>query len=371
MKTLVKATIAIAIIMLSGGMHTNACTGIRLIADDGGVVYGRTMEWGAFDLNSRVAIVPQGIEFNSLTPDGNNGMRYETKYGFVGLDLIGKNYFGDGMNEAGLAAGMFYHPHYSKFQEYDQSKASSTISSQELLTYILASFKNVDEVKSGMQEIAVVGVVEKAIGMEVGAHWIVTDSKGISLVIEYSNGELKLHDAPLGVITNAPTYDWHMTNLNNYVNLTANPQSPKTLSDVTIIPFGAGSGFLGMPGDNTPASRFIRAVAFSQSARETNNADEMVYEVFRILDNFNLPLGPDGGEGASVDFYDESMRSTTLWTSAWNIKDMQLNYHTQHNRRVRMIDLNNINFSTIGDEIIHFDLDQKKEQDKDDVTPSL
>ncbi|MBS2100498.1 linear amide C-N hydrolase [Carboxylicivirga linearis] len=350
---------------------SDACTGIRLIAEDGGVVYGRTMEWGAFDLNSRVAVVPEGFKFSSLTPEGDNGMAYKVKYGFVALDIIGKDYFGDGMNEAGLAAGMFYHPNYAKFQEYNSADASKTISSQELLTYILSSFKDVEEVKKGMQEISVVGVIEKAIGMEVGAHWIVTDANGTSLVIEYSEGELMLHDAPLGVITNAPKYDWHMTNLNNYVNLTAHPQSPKKLNDITISPMGAGSGFLGMPGDNTPVSRFVRAVAWSQSARKTNDADETVYEVFRILDNFNLPLGPDGGEGASANFFDDSMRSTTLWTTAWNIQDRQLNYHTQHNRRVRMVDLKNINFSKIGKEIIHLSLDEKKEQDKIEVKLDL
>lgn len=91
-------------------MQLIACTGIRLISKDGGVVYGRTMEWGSFDLHSRVAIIPRGYSFTGLTPDGLNGKVYKSKYGVVGLDMIGKDYIGDGMNEKG-----FYGKHLSHF----------------------------------------------------------------------------------------------------------------------------------------------------------------------------------------------------------------------------------------------------------------
>ncbi len=73
-------------------MHINACTGICLISKDGGVVYGRTMEWGSFDLHSRVSIIPRGFSFTGLTPEGLNGKIYIAKYGVVGLDMIGTDY---------------------------------------------------------------------------------------------------------------------------------------------------------------------------------------------------------------------------------------------------------------------------------------
>jgi len=60
-----------------------ACTSIALVADDGTVVYGRTMEWGAFDLNSRLVIVPRGYEFQGHTPDGKLGYRWKARYGVV------------------------------------------------------------------------------------------------------------------------------------------------------------------------------------------------------------------------------------------------------------------------------------------------
>lgn len=90
MKRKILAVLTIALLVAGIGMEAMACTGIRLIAKDGSVVYGRSMEWGAFDLNSRITIVPRGYTFTGLTPDGQNGMSYTTKYGIVGLDMLEK-----------------------------------------------------------------------------------------------------------------------------------------------------------------------------------------------------------------------------------------------------------------------------------------
>ena len=351
--------------------NADACTGIRLIAEDGSVVYARTMEWGAFDLNSRVAIIPRGYAYRGLTPDGLTGKRYTSKYGIMGLDMLYKDFLADGMNEKGLTVGLFYHPGFASYPDYVKSNASNSISAQDLTTYILSQFATIDEVKKGMQRISVVGVAEKAIGIVVDAHWMVTDPSGKSIVIEFTDGELKIHDAPLGVITNAPTYDWHMTNLSNYLNLSMFAVDPKEISGVNFSPTGAGSGMIGLPGDNTPPSRFVRAVAWTQTARDLQNGNEALYEAFRILDNFNLPLGPDGAEGANEGDNIGSMRSSTIWTTAWNLKDRTLSFHTQHNRRIRTINMDKIDFSKMGSKIVHVNLDDKKEQDFMDVTPSL
>jgi choloylglycine hydrolase len=357
--------------LLIGNYNVLACTGIRLITKDSGVVYARTMEWGAFDLRSRVALIPNGYTFTGVTPDGNNGKKFTVKYGIAGLDMLGKNYIADGMNEKGLAVGLFYHPGYAKYANYDKANAANCISAQDVTTYILSQFSSNEEVKTGLQKITVVGVVEKAIGIVVDAHWMVTDNSGISIVIEFTEGKLKIHDAPLGVITNAPNYDWHMTNLCNYLNLSMFSLEPRNLSGVKFAPTGAGSGMIGLPGDNTPPSRFVRAVTWTQSARKIENAKEGIYEAFRILDNFNLPLGPDGAEGSGAGQNMDIMRSSTIWTTAWNLTDMTLNFHTQHNRRIRSVNIKEINFSKIGNEIVHIKFDEKKEQDILDITPDL
>ncbi|MCT4645964.1 MAG: choloylglycine hydrolase family protein [Carboxylicivirga sp.] len=362
MKNLI-LSLAMVLLITSLATEALACTGIRLIAKNGDVVYGRSMEWGAFDLNSRVAIVPRGYTFTGLTPDGQNGMKYTTKFGFVGLDMLHKDLIADGMNEKGLSIGLFYHPGYAVYPEYTKENAKNSISSQELPNYILGSFSTIEEVKEGLPKVMVVGVVEEALGIPIQGHWIVTDQTGESIVIEYTEGKLKIHAAPLGVITNAPNYDWHMTNLSNYLNLSMFSLEPKTLEGIKFSPTGAGSGMIGLPGDNTPPSRLIRAVAWSQTRRPTDDAKETVYELFRILDNFNLPLGPDGVEGSGHGENTDLMRSSTIWTTAWNQTDLTLNFHTQHNRRVRFLDMKTIDFGKMGKKIKHITFDKEKKQD--------
>jgi len=344
-----------------------ACTGIQLTAEDGSVVYGRSMEWGTFDLHSRVSIVPRGYTFNGMTPEGRNGLKWTGKYGVVGIDMLEKDLIADGMNEQGLTAGLFYHPGFAEYMTYEKDLAENTITAVDIVTYILTNFATVEEVKEGLQDLRVVPVEEEALGIPVMAHWMVSESSGKSIVIEYINGKLAIFDNPLGVITNAPTYDWHMTNLRNYVNLSSTALPAKELEELDFSPLGGGSGMIGLPGDYTPPSRFIRAVAWSQSARSLDNSEEAVYELFRILDNFNVPLG--AAEGSDSDHTNlEGMRSSTIWTTAWDLTEKTLYYHTQHNRRVRRVELSRIDFSE--KEIRRIKLDEKNEQDIKDITPA-
>lgn len=341
------------------------CTGIRLSAEDGSVVYGRTMEWGAFDLNSRVSVIPRGQEFTGQTPDGVNGRTWTANYGVVALDILEHNWFADGINEAGLAVGLFYHPGFAEYAEFDPAVINNTIASVDVTGYLLTQFASVDEVIEGISDVRVVGV-EDVVGFPDTSHWMVTEPSGRSIVIEFAGGETKIFENPLGIITNSPTFDWHLTNLRNYVNLSAFQPKPLNLEGDTLAPIGAGAGMIGLPGDNTPPSRFIRAVAWTQTARPTPDADETVYEALRILDNFNLPLGaaeaPEGYEAET-----EGMRSSTIWTSTYDLENRVLYFHTQHNRRLRMVDLGTIDFEAL-DEITYLPLDRQKRQDVESIT---
>jgi choloylglycine hydrolase len=198
---------------------------------------------------------------------------------------------------------------------------------------------------------------------------MVTDAAGKSIVIEFTNGELKIHENLLGVITNAPNFDWHMTNLRNYVNLSPVAIPDQKLQDLDFTPLGGGSGMIGLPGDFTPPSRFVRAVAFTQTARPTTDGSEAIYEVFRILDNFNVPLGAaEGGGEADAHGGTEGMRSSTIWTSAWDLRNMDLYYHTQHNRRVRRFDLDQVDWDALKGETVRLPLDREKRQDIEQVS---
>jgi choloylglycine hydrolase len=345
----------------------DACTGIRLRAKDGTVVQARTLEWGAFDLESRVIIVSRGQPFVGSTADGKPGTRWEAKYGFAGLDALDKPFAVDGVNERGLYIGAFYFPGFAEYEPYDPKAAGKSIGPLEFVNWVLSQIATVEELSKRIHDIKVVPVVEKAIGIAPPLHFIVTDTTGNTVVLEHVNkGELKIHHNPLGVITNAPHFEWHLLNLRNYVNLSPVGLPQRKLSDLDFGPFGVGAGMLGLPGDFTPPSRFIRAVAFTKTALPLKDADRTVNEAFRILDNFNIPLG------AVVDRRKVNLEAlppgSTQWTVAVDLKNRIYYFHTMHNRRIRKLDLKGIDFTKGG--IRYLPLDKKHKQDIEDITPS-
>lgn len=360
-KTLIVFT-GISLLLVNAAL---ACTGITLTATDGAVIYGRTMEWGTFDLNSRVVIVPRGHVFTAHTPDEKPGMAWNAKYGVVGMDAVGKDIIVDGMNEKGLTVGLFYHPGFAEYQKYDPAKAGESMAPTDVGQYLLTTCATVEEARAAIAKARVVAVVEPALGFAPPVHFLVTEPSGKAIVIEFLKGELNVFDAPLGVITNAPSYDWHETNLRNYINLSPVALPSKRMEDLDFAPLGGGSGMIGLPGDFTPPSRFVRAVAFSKTARPTKTGDETIYELFRILDNFNVPLGAAEGSGESKML---GMRSATIWTSGYDTRNRIVYYHTQNNRRVRKVDLNNIDFANTA-ELVRFPMDKVKSQDIEDMTP--
>jgi choloylglycine hydrolase len=352
-----------AIISVSSIQQADACTGITLVAEDGAVVFGRTQEWGTFDLRSRVVIIPRGYAIQTEMPDGKKGLAWTTKYGAVGLDVLERNLLIDGMNEKGLSVNLFYNEGFTEYAEYDPKKASQSVPILALAPYLLTTFEAVDEVRKALADLPVVGVHEEAIGGTPPLHMMVTDQSSKAIVVEFTNGITTIHDAPLGVITNGPNYDWHINNLLNYANVDV-PLPHRKFEDLRSMKFGAGARLYGLPGDLTSPSRFLRAAAYASTARKTADGKETMYEIFRILDNFNLTVGTAAAEGGS-ELNQEGMRSSTIWTTAYDTKNLVLQYHTMHNRRVRQVDYQKIDFD--AKEIVRLPLDQVKSQDIEEL----
>jgi choloylglycine hydrolase len=334
------AIVAAGALFLSSAAE--ACTGIRLIAADGTVVHARTLEF-AIDLESEILVSPRGYERVGLTPDNRDGLKWKAKYASVGANGVGLPILIDGVNEAGLAAGLFYFPTTAGYLPYGLDDAAKTIAPWQLGSWILDNFASVDEVKANIGSILVAGTVLRQWGFSPPVHAVVHDASGKSLVIEYVGGKLNLYDNPLGVITNSPAFDWHMTNLRNYVNFSLNNQPPIELGSVKLEPFGQGSGMLGMPGDFTPPSRFVRAVAFSQSVLPAKTGDEAILSAFHILNNFDIPKG--SAREAEKDDQGNVLADYTIWTAASDLKTKRYFFRTYDDSRIRMVDLTKMNLN--------------------------
>ena len=215
------AAVALVALFASASLPAEACTGISLKAKDGAAIRGRTLEFG-FPMQSNVIVIPAGKEMSGTLPDGGKGLSYTSRYAVVGANALNLPVILDGLNDQGLSVGLFYFPNYAKYTDVTPENAKHAIAPHEFGLWVLANFASVDEVKEGVKDIVVVPTPAAGLGspqgIVAGAHFFIQDKSGKSIAVEPVDGTLKVHDAPLGIMTNAPTYDWHMTNLQNYID---------------------------------------------------------------------------------------------------------------------------------------------------------
>ena len=315
-----------------------ACTGITIKPKDGSIIFARTMEF-AVDLKSNMVVVPRGKEYVGTAPGDKPGLLWKSKYGVVGMNAFDLPIIADGLNEKGLHVGIFYFPGFAKYQAVTDKDIPQTLGPVEFPTYLLGTCVTVDEAVDAAKKVKVGEVVFKEFGFVPPCHYIVTDASGKSVVLEHVDGELKIHQNPFGVMSNSPTFDWHMTNLSNYVTMTPKNIEKIDLAGKEIKGLGQGSGMLGLPGDFTPPSRFVRAVAFSRTALPVEKAKDGVLQAFHILNQFDIPKGAARGieHGQEVSDY-------TLWTCAADLKNMRYYCRTFENSRIRMVDLKAVDF---------------------------
>lgn len=335
----VPAMVAACCLILAVGVAF-ACTGITVKAKDGAVVHARTMEF-ADNLESRILIIPRGQKIVGTGPGNKPGLSWKTKYGAVGLDCYDVVAFADGMNEKGLAAGVFYLPGFTQYQKVSPAEQGKSLAPWEIPLWILTNFATVEEVKTAISKIKVwPGVIPSLSKNPLPLHFITTDKSGQSLVIEYVKGKLHLYDNPLGVITNSPPFDWHLNNLRNYVNLSANNVPQLKLSGITLYPTGQGSGMLGLPGDVTPPARLVRAVAFTQAALPVKGGNEAARQAFRLLNSFYITKGMSRGMENGKPVYD-----FTQWMDACDLKNLKFYVATYYNLVPKMVDLKRLDLS--------------------------
>ena len=318
----------------------NACTGISMTATDGSRVVARTVEWAATPMQCGYVVAPRGHAHQSYTPTGANGLKYNAVYGYVGIYTEYEPFVVEGVNETGLSAGLFFFPQYGDYAQYDPSENDKTLCDMQFVSWVLSQFSSIDQLKAAIKNIDLVTLSHK-----IGAvHWRIAEPGGRMVVLEVVAGIPRFYENTLGVLTNAPGFQWHMTNLNNYIELEPGSVAEKTIkSGITLQPLGHGSGMLGTPGDFTSPSRFIRASFFQTTAPVWDTGFETVVQAFHILNNFDIPIG---SQHVRTDI-PKGLPSATQFTAATDQKAMRFYYRTAWNSNIRCIDLNSIDFHKI------------------------
>lgn len=341
MKLLKQSLLALATATALFSTAASACTGIELKAQNGDYISGRTLEFG-IPINTVIMVVPRNYSFVGALPNNQNGMQFSSKYAFVGGSLDNGTEAQDGMNEAGLSVGAFYFPGYASYANINSQNQDVAVSPLQFPTWILSSFSNVEEVKAAIQanKVAIAPTVFQSWGIVPPLHYVVYDKTGKSIVIEPLNGKLVVSDNPLGIMANSPTFEWHMTNLRNYINLSPVNVSPIQVSGLELQQFSQGSGMHGLPGDFTSPSRFVRVAFFAATAIPQANAEQEVQEVFHILNQFDIPMGAvrQVQNGKMAPEY-------TMITIVRDPDNLKYYYKTYQNQDINVVNLNSFDLN--------------------------
>lgn len=319
-----------------------ACTDFQVKAKDGSIIIGRSMEF-PIDLHSNVVIVPRGNNFASINDKGVKGIAWTNKYGFLGIDAYNlKNGYVEGFNEKGLAFDALMYTG----AKYQQAVPDKFITITDFGSWIMGNFATVDEVKEAMPRINVAGINLKETHGELCIHVALHDAFGKNLVIEFIDGQVKIYDNPLGVMTNRPSFDWQINNLRNYINLDARDKKERMLNGLKLEPTGVGSGLLGLPGDWTPPSRFVRLAYCLDAALPVKDAAEAVNLAEHLLNIVDIPKGAIKENPAPFIM----MEGYAQWVVIKDLTNLILHYKTYENSTWKMVDLKKFNLVSGADQ---------------------
>lgn len=246
--------------------------------------FGRNLDL-EYRFNEKVVITPRNYKFNL-----KNGTSITSKYSMIGMATVVSNYplYAEATNEKGLSIAGLYFPKNACFFKEEDNKLNLT--PYELIPYFLGLYSSISEIK---KDITNLNITDTPFSKEMPVsdlHWMISDESEC-IVIEQMEDGLKVYNNPIGVLTNNPPFDYHLNNINNYSNLSPYNSKNTFSNKINLNQYGQGMGAIGLPGDNSPASRFIRASFNKLNSKCKDDEKSSVTQFFHILDSVSMVQG--------------------------------------------------------------------------------
>lgn len=245
--------------------------------------FGRNLDLD-YRFNESVVITPRNYQFQL-----KNKTTMNTQYAIIGMATVIENYplYAEATNEKGLSMAGLYFPKNAHF--FNERQEALNLTSYELIPYFLGQYSTVAKVREEISNLNITNIPFADKIPVTDLHWMISDEKE-SIVIEQMKHGLRVYDNPFGVLTNNPPFEYHLTNINNYLNLS--PRNEKDRFTKSYLEcYGAGMGAIGLPGDNSPASRFIRATFNKINSVCEEDEKSSVTQFFHILDSVSMVQG--------------------------------------------------------------------------------
>ena len=246
--------------------------------------FGRTLDVDR-DFGQRVETLSANsrVEFRHLPPSDSHPAVLGTAVR-VGSTRL----FFDGVNEDGLSAAALNFPKYACY--HPEKVGARNIASFEFVTWVLTSCKTVDEAESLLINANITAEDFSENMPATSLHWIIAD-KNRSITVESVEEGLKLYDNPVGVLTNAPPFPYHLTRLADFMTLSPNPPENSGFPTLSPEAYSGGMGSMGLPGDYSSVSRFVRAAFVKNHIEKEAGKDKNIVRFFHIMDSVFVPKG--------------------------------------------------------------------------------
>ncbi|WP_392560062.1 linear amide C-N hydrolase [Orbus mooreae] len=305
-------------IMLPVSFTALACSSLAISDKNNNVYHGRTLELSD-DLPSWITYYPKSTFFQKLSPNGSNAISYSSKYAILAIttdvynDGDQHNMF-QGLNDQGLSfsANMISNFNLAPIAVSDYEHSIPYTSLGE---WALSNFSTTKQVAEAMKSAKFWAPVLDAFGgIQSPFHFVFYDKTGNSIVIEASNGQLKVYDNPTKVMTNGPSFPWHLENLNNYTQLNNVDHSTSVFGNIRVTQPDSGIAVAALPSSDTSVGRFIRAVYYTSYAPKVNNPSDAMNVLAHIMNRF------DRLKDITVDdSINESSEKTTIQSSEYTV----------------------------------------------------
>lgn len=299
--------------------------------------FGRTLDY-EFSYGDEITVTPRNYTLSFREKGTVN-----THYAMIGMAHVADNtpLYYEAVNEKGLGmAGLNF---VGNAVYFDRRNGKDNIAQFEFITWILSQCATVGEAKKLAERVNILNTPFNNKLPTAQLHWIIADRNG-ALTVESTADGLKIYDNPVGVLTNNPPFDQQMFNLNNYMGLTAKTPSNTFAKGLELNTYSRGMGALGLPGDLSSQSRFVRAAFVKMNSVSGNSEAESVSQFFHILNSVDQQRGCCILEGDKYEI--------TIYTCCCNA-DKGIYYYTSYdNHQITAVDMNKENLD--GTELIRF-----------------
>ena len=301
--------------------------------------FGRTLDY-EFSYGDEVTITPRNFPFH-FREQGN----LNTHYAIIGMAHVIDNcpLYYDAINEKGLGMTGLNFVGNAVYREQEEGK--DNVAQFEFIPWILSQCATVKEARRFVEKINLLNTPFNEKLPVAQLHWIISDREE-SITIESVKEGINIYENPVGVLTNNPPFDKQMFNLNNYMHLSAKSPENNFSKDLNLETYSRGMGAIGLPGDLSSQSRFVRVAFTKMNSISGDGEMESVSQFFHILNSVDQQRG--------CCELDDGKYEITLYTSCCNTDKGIYYYTTYNNHQITAVDMHKENLE--GNELVRYPL---------------